>query len=102
MNNPAILQGKSLAGYLTGKEKDPGASFAYTISYGGKGATIRSDRWRYTRWGENVEDGNEELYDHLSDPEEHVNLADKMDKRKSLEEMRSKFELARTRARTKL
>ena len=100
LEQPEILQGKSLAGYLTGKEKEPGESIAYTISFGGKGATVRSDRWRYTRWGENVEDGNEELYDHQSDPEEHINLADDPKNQEILEEMRGKFELARKKART--
>jgi iduronate 2-sulfatase len=102
LEQPEILQGKSLAGYLNGKEKEPGESIAYTISFGGKGATVRSDRWRYTRWGENAEDGNEELYDHLSDPEEHVNLAQVRKHQDILEEMRVNFELARKKARTKL
>jgi arylsulfatase A-like enzyme len=97
---PEILQGKSLAGYLTDHKTGPDESIAYTISFGGKGATVRSDRWRYTRWGENVEAGNEELYDHLNDPEEHVNLADERDKQEILEEMKTKFELARKKART--
>jgi iduronate 2-sulfatase len=47
----------------------------YTISYQGSDATLRTDRWRYTRWGENI-GKNEELYDHLNDPEEFANLAD--------------------------
>jgi arylsulfatase A-like enzyme len=96
------LQGKSLAGYLTGNKSDQGESLAFTISYGGKGATIRSDRWRYTRWGEKVEKRNEELYDHVNDPEEHINLADDPDRREILEAMRGKFEMARRKARTKI
>ena len=32
---------------------------------------LRSERWRYIRYN----DGAEELYDHLSDPWEHSNLA---------------------------
>ena len=75
---------------------------AYTISYGGKGATVRSGRWRYTRWGEDIADGNEELYDHLDDPEEQVNLALDRKHRDVLEQMRQQFELARKKARTKL
>jgi len=96
---PEILQGKSLAGYLTGGKTDWGESLAYTISYGGKGATLRSDRWRYTRWGEDITEDNEELYDHSGDPEEYVNLADDPQHRKNLEEMREKFNLARNKAR---
>lgn len=99
---PEILQGKSLAGYLSGeKQEDPNA-FAYTVSYQGRDATLRTERWRYTRWGENTEQGNEELYDHKNDPEEFVNLADDSDYRNILEKMRIKFELAREKARTSL
>ena len=101
-DQPGILQGKSLAGYLTGNKTGQGESLAFTISYGGKGATIRSERWRYTRWGEKVENRNEELYDHFNDPEEHINLADDPDRREILEEMRGKFEMARRKARTKI
>jgi arylsulfatase A-like enzyme len=99
---PEILQGKSLAGYLIDHKTEPGESLAYTISFGGKGATVRSDRWRYTRWGESIEKGNEELYDHQTDPEEHINLADDPRNQDIMEEMREKFELARNKARTKL
>ncbi|MBN2615832.1 MAG: sulfatase [Bacteroidales bacterium] len=99
---PAILQGKSLAGFLNGeKETDRDAS-AFTISYQGGDATLRTERWRYTRWGENIGQGNEELYDHLSDPEESVNLATYAEFRSVLEDMRHKFELAREKARSGL
>ena len=40
------------------------------------GYSIRTPRYRYTHWGEDGVDGAE-LYDHESDPEELVNLADK-------------------------
>lgn len=99
---PEILQGKSLAGYLMKNKTIIDESLAYTISYGGKDATIRSNRWRYTRWGEDIEVGNEELYDHFNDPEEHINLAHDSEKQKALVEMRSKFEVARKKARTKI
>ncbi len=33
--------------------------------------SLRTERWRYTRYP----DGSEELYDHGEDPEEHHNLA---------------------------
>lgn len=99
---PEILQGKSLAGYLVDNGSAPESSLAYTISYRGKAGTVRSERWRYTRWGEDINEGNEELYDHQSDPEENINLAYERKHRKSLEEMRSQFELARQKARTSL
>jgi len=37
----------------------------------GDNHSLRSERWRYTRYA----DGSEELYDHRSDPQEWVNLA---------------------------
>jgi len=79
-----------------------GESLAYTISYGGKGASLRTDRWRYTRWGEEVDIKNEELYDHLIDPEEKNNLANQPEQQEILIGMRSKFENARKKARTEI
>ncbi len=99
---PEILQGKSLAGYVMKNKTIKDESIAYTISYGGKGATIRSNRWRYTRWGEDIEIKNEELYDHLNDPEEKNNLAQEPDQKEILIEMRGKFEQARKKARKKI
>ena len=96
---PDILQGKSLTGYLSGEESVDPESYAYTVSYQGRDVTIRTERWRYTCWGENIEQGNEEFYDHKNDPEEFVNLADNPDYKNILEEMRNKFELAREKAR---
>ena len=77
-------------------------SLAYTVSYGGRGATIRTTRWRYTRWGEYTENSNEELYDHYNDPEEHINLAQDPEQQEILAKMRSDFELTRNMARTKI
>ncbi|NOR73617.1 MAG: sulfatase-like hydrolase/transferase [Draconibacterium sp.] len=98
---PEILQGQSLAGYILNKEPEKGESIAYSIS-SAKGATIRTERWRYTRWGEQVEASNEELYDHKNDPEEFENLVDNSDKKEILLDMRDKFELARKKAQTKI
>ncbi|GAB5562207.1 MAG: hypothetical protein SynsKO_38540 [Synoicihabitans sp.] len=42
-------------------------------SYGDGNTAIRTERWRYIRY----EDGSEELYDHHTDPNEWVNLANK-------------------------
>ncbi|MEM7374848.1 MAG: sulfatase [Bacteroidota bacterium] len=96
---PSILQGKSLAPLIMGKEiSDQQASIAYTIG-SAKGGSIRSDRWRYTRWGESVKAGNEELYDHDKDPEEHMNLANQENLAPILQEMRSLLESARHKAR---
>jgi hypothetical protein len=37
------------------------------------GRSIRTERWRYTQWDEGRE--GHELYDHHTDPREHINLA---------------------------
>lgn len=88
---PKILQGKSLAGYLTGFKPEEREAVAYTISYEGKDGSLVSDRWRYTRWGAEATVANEELYDHQRDPEEHNNLADNPNYTKVLGEMREKY-----------
>jgi iduronate 2-sulfatase len=97
---PSILQGKSLAPFLLNSKPPEDESIAYTVSYGGTGGTIRSERFRYTRWGEKIEGGNEELYDHLVDPEEHNNLAQDTKHHDVLQKMRSTFETIRKEART--
>ena len=73
---PERLAGVSLVPLL----KNPAADWdrpAYTQTdrskkYGGMGYSVRTDRWRFVRWG----DGSEELYDHAADPGENTNLAD--------------------------
>ena len=89
---PEILQGKSLADFIRGNVPGNEKKYAYTVSYGGRDATIRTDRWRYTRWGERTGKNNEELYDHKNDPEEHVNLVDNPEYRDTLDEMRTMFD----------
>jgi iduronate 2-sulfatase len=99
---PDILQGESLVDLLTGENTEATKNFAFTVSYQGNDATLRTNRWRYTRWGEKVVPGNEELYDHKKDPEEHVNLAENPAYSDALEEMRKKFDGAREKARSGL
>jgi iduronate 2-sulfatase len=99
---PAILQGKSLTGYLNGKKKEDADAYAYSVIYQGRNSTLRTDRWRYNRWGEQIKQGKEELYDHKNDPEEFVNLADNANFQSVMKEMRNKFEQAREKARTGL
>ena len=101
-NQPSILQGKSLVGVLAGEEEPgtggsvsngPGSGgSAYTITQGGRAASIRTQRWRYTRWGDKAVISREELYDHRNDPEEHVNLAGDPAFRADLERMRAAWE----------
>ncbi len=98
---PQILQGQSLAAFVKGKKPTKRESVAFSIT-NAKGASIRTDRWRYTRWVEEIEAGNEELYDHKNDPEEHLNLANDSFKKEILFTMREKFDVARKKARTKI
>jgi arylsulfatase A-like enzyme len=68
---PKSISGVSLAGVLDDASKTVRDS-AFT-QYG-TGYSIRTPRFRYTEWGENGAGGNE-LYDHVSDPDEMVNIA---------------------------
>jgi choline-sulfatase len=72
---PAYTAGVSLVPALKDVSATPRTS-AYT-QYG-TGYSIRTDRYRYTEWGENGKDGAE-LYDHETDPEELHNLASSAD-----------------------
>jgi len=95
---PSILQGRSLAPLIReGELLEPGR-VAYTVSYGGKGKSLRSKDWRYTRWIENDSIIYEELYHHPSDPEELKNLSGKRGKQDVLEEMRSTLDRIRENA----
>lgn len=85
---PKVLQGNSLAKYMAGNAVSDTEEVAYTVSYRGNAASIRTERWRYTRWGKGIQDNNEELYDHKNDPEEHVNLVGDPDKSDVLDKVR--------------
>jgi uncharacterized sulfatase len=54
----------------------PGKEAAYTqVNRNGTvGRSVRTQRWRYTEWGQEGKDGVE-LYDHQNDPGEYHNLA---------------------------
>lgn len=65
----AALDGRSLAPLLE-DPRQPWDRPALTTYLAGN-HSIRTERWRYTRY----ENGSEELYDHERDPGEHVNLA---------------------------
>jgi iduronate 2-sulfatase len=70
---PHQLAGQSLRPLLenpSGKGRDA----AFTLVTRGQrqhGQSVRTDRWRYTRWS----DGTAELYDESADPQENQNLA---------------------------
>jgi arylsulfatase A-like enzyme len=99
---PEILQGKSLVENINHPDKTDDKGLAYTVSYGGNDATIRTAKYRYTRWGEKAEIEDEELYDHENDPEEHFNLADEPEYAAILKAMRNKLDAVRKKAATGL
>ncbi len=96
---PSILQGQSLSEVLSKGGPASTNGLAYTTTNGGKASSIRTGRWRYTRWGDQINPGNEELYDHEKDPEELKNLAGLPGFDKIMDEMRARFEGARNNAR---
>lgn len=68
---PAYLSGVSLAPVLEDASAAPRDS---ALSQYETGYSLRTDRYRYTEWGEKGVDGKE-LYDRQTDPEELINLA---------------------------
>ena len=73
LSAPEYLSGVSLAPVL----RDPGAMpRTAALTQYATGYSIRTPRYRYTHWGEEGADGAE-LYDHESDPQELVNLANR-------------------------
>jgi iduronate 2-sulfatase len=70
---PAHLEGRSFAAQLAQPDaKSDRPAFTTTIHQGVIGRSVRTDRWRYTEWGDGVA---AELYDHAADPDEYRNLA---------------------------
>lgn len=96
---PAILQGQSLRPLLTGEPtSNDEEKSAYSVTYGGKDGALKTDRWKYTRWGGRVGQGNEELYDHQNDPEEHQNLVTDPTYTEVLAKLRKEFDEKKQRA----
>jgi len=97
------LQGESLSKYLRGeRQRDDKDAYAYTVTKNGSAGSLRTDRWKYNRWGRETGNGNEELYDNQNDPEEHKNLADDKGYKIILEEMREKFNFVKRKAKNHL
>ena len=70
---PHQLAGQSLRPLLEDPSR-PGKEAAFTLvtrGAGQSGQSVRTQRWRYTRWS----DGTAELYDHQADPEETRDVA---------------------------
>jgi arylsulfatase A-like enzyme len=94
---PSILQGESLLPHLESPDAPRPESAAYTLTRGG--ASLRTARWRYSRWGDDATGDNEELYDHDRDPGEFRNLARDPAYEAELRELRARFEERRGAAR---
>lgn len=72
---PQKLSGQSLRPVLEDPAQ-PGKEAAYTqVNRGPVGRSVRTERWRYTEWGERGKAGIE-LYDHVEDPGEYHNLGE--------------------------
>ncbi|MGH0038412.1 MAG: sulfatase [Myxococcota bacterium] len=69
LDAPPGLEGESLAAGLLGTGAP--ARGAALSTWGAGNHSVRTDRWRYTRYA----DGSDELYDHAVDPYEWTNLA---------------------------
>jgi uncharacterized sulfatase len=81
---PDNLEGISFVPLLRDPEKK-WKKCAYTqVRHKYIGRSVRTQRWRYTKW----DNGIEELYDHLSDPGEYRNLIDVQHLHKIAAEMR--------------
>lgn len=84
---PEHLEGNSLVPVLKAPAADQDTSYALSqySRFGGQymGYAIRTDRYRYVEWCETPvrQVVHRELYDHSSDPHEHVNLASDNEKR---------------------
>ncbi|MEO0339070.1 MAG: sulfatase-like hydrolase/transferase, partial [Bacteroidota bacterium] len=100
--NPEMLQGKNLTSFIKTGKPIEGEYYAYSITKQGKGASIRSSRWRYNRWGDKAIISQEELYDHLNDPKENYNLARLPAHEATLQKMRQKLDAFQKRAKTAL
>jgi choline-sulfatase len=69
---PPYVQGVSLVPALEDPDARPRPA---ALSQCATGYSLRTERYRYTEWGEDGEAGAE-LYDHQTDPQELVNLAE--------------------------
>lgn len=83
LSPPDCISGVSLVPAL--KETDARPRDSAFTQYA-SGYSLRTPRYRYTEWGKNGADGAE-LYDHETDPEEMVNLANRPDQADTVERL---------------
>jgi iduronate 2-sulfatase len=100
--SPKILQGMSLKKFIENADVVDKDATAFTVTNKGTAASITFENYRYTRWGEGIGEGNEELYDHSIDPEEFKNLVNVPDQIKLLEEMRKRLDTAEKKSKTSI
>ncbi|MDB6023807.1 MAG: Choline-sulfatase [Verrucomicrobiales bacterium] len=86
LKTPGGLEGLSFASLL----KNPAQPwkkgvFSVVNRRGGLGHSVRSEEFTYTEWP----DGSTQLYNHVNDPKEYLNLAKKTDYVKTLAEMKA-------------
>jgi len=93
---PEILEGRSLVPLLEKPDADWPRQAAYTVTGNRQAvhASARTDDFRYSRYA----NGEEELYDHRHDPDEHHNLAADSTATDELERMRQLLDPHRPRA----
>ena len=87
---PHALAGKSLRPVLEDATREhKGAAFTL-VTRGPKnfGQSVRTARWRFTRWS----DGAAELYDHDADPEEMHNISSKPEHAAVIAELKKRLE----------
>jgi arylsulfatase A-like enzyme len=99
---PEILQGKSLVNYIKNGDMTDNNAGAFTVTDRGKSGTLIFGDYRYTRWGDEIGAGNEELYNHSSDLEEIVNLVNDVSQKNVLEDMRKRFDNAKRKSKKSL
>tara|TARA_R110002096_G_scaffold173997_6_gene349605 strand:+ start:2735 stop:4204 length:1470 start_codon:yes stop_codon:yes gene_type:complete len=85
---PNYLSGVSLVPVLNDPENAAPRGSAF--SQYANGYSIRTARYRYTEWGEEGSEGNE-LYDHQTDAEELVNLAQNVEYEGKVNELREEL-----------
>ncbi len=83
LETPNELDGQSIAPLITGQQTT--RERPALTSLGPDNHSLRTDRWRYTRYC----DGSEELYDHAADRWEHANLAHRPEHAQTLASLRA-------------